>query len=185
MNKMILKSLLVSSLLSVSAFGYSASSIDVKWVGFKSKAKVGIPGTFNTVKLDIKSSDDFNAFLASAKVSIDTMSINSKMKFRDKNITSTLFKESNAKEITAMVKKVSGDMSKGTLDVEIVMNKTAKTIPMNYEVKGNKLIAKGSVDVLNFAMKNSFAAFAAKCRAFHANKTWSDVEISFELPFTK
>lgn len=185
MKNIILKPLLVSLLLTLSAFAYEASTINVNWIGYKTQAKAGVPGTFDSVKLDIQKSDDFKTFLNSAKVSIDSSSLNSKMKFRDTNIVTTLFKLSSAKEISAVVKKVNGDISKGSLDVEIMMNKNTKTIPMNYTVEANKLTATGSIDILDFAMNDSFAAFAAKCKPFHAGKTWTEVTVSFELPFTK
>ena len=185
MKNMFLKSLLIGSLLSVNALAYEASEVIVKFVGYKSKAKTGVEGKFDKVKLEIQKNDEFKAFLTSSKVIIDSSSVNTKIKFRDKNISSTLFKSDNLKEIKAMIKKVNGDMKKGTLDVEIIMNKVSKTISMTYTNSNNILVAEGLIDVLDFAMNNSYAAFAAKCKPFHAGKSWSDVTISFELPYTK
>jgi len=184
MKNVILKSLLIGSLLSIKALAYEASQVTVKFVGYKSKAKTGVDGKFDKVKLDIVKHDNFKTFLTSSKVTIDSSSVNTNIKFRDTNINTTLFKPASLKEITAMIKKVNGDMAKGTLDVEIIMNKVSKTISMPYTNDNNTLRAKGSIDVLDFAMNNSYAAFAAKCKPFHAGKSWSDVAISFELPYT-
>lgn len=183
MKNMIIKSLLVGSLLSTSAFAYEASSVNVNWIGFKTEKKVGVPGTFKKVDLSITKNDDFNKFLNSASVTIDALSLDSKMPFRDKNITSTLFQLVNVTQIKANVIKATGDDKMGSLDVEIDMNNTKKVIPMKYKVEGGVVKATGSLEILDFAMKDSFAAFAAKCKAFHANKTWSEVTISFDLPF--
>ncbi len=185
MKNMFLKSLLIGSLLSVNALGYEASQVTVKFLGYKSKAKTGVEGHFDKVKLQIQKNDDFKTFLTSAKVIIDSSSVNTKIKFRDKNINATLFKPDSLKEIIAVIKKVNGDMKKGALDVEIIMNKVSKTISMPYTNSNNTFMAKGTIDVLDFAMNNSYAAFAAKCKPFHAGKSWSDVTISFELPYTK
>ena len=185
MKNIIIKSLLIGSLLSVNTLAYEASSVKVKFVGYKSKAKTGVEGNFDKVKLEIQKNNDFMAFLTSSKVIIDSSSVNTKIKFRDKNINTTLFKPDSLKEIIAMIKKVNGDMKKGTLDVEIIMNKVSKTISMPYTNSNNTLMAQGTIDVLDFAMNNSYAAFAAKCKPFHAGKSWSDVAISFELPYTK
>jgi len=185
MKNLIVKSFLVGMLLNVSAFAYEATKVDVEWIGFKTNSKVGVTGTFNHVDLQIKSSANFNEFINSAKVKIDTSSLNSKMKFRDTNIISTLFNLSSTKEIIATVKKVNGSMKSGELEVEIVMNNNAKTILMKYDVKENNLIAKGSIDILDFSMHKSFNAFSAICKPFHEGKTWSEVSVSFDLFFTK
>lgn len=183
MKNMIIKSLLVSSLLSTGAFAYEASNVNVNWIGFKTQAKAGVAGTFDKTSLGITKNDDFLKFLSSATVTIDALSLNSKMAFRDKNITSTLFQLVNVTEIKAKVLKASGDDKMGTLDVEIDMNNTKKVIPMKYTVESGVLKANGSLEILDFAMEDSFAAFAAKCKPFHAGKTWSEVAVSFDLPF--
>ena len=182
---MLLKSLLITAMLSVCMFAYDAVKVDVKWTGFKTVAKKGVPGTFDTVNLSIQKNDDFHTFLRSAKVTIDTASLNSNSKVRDNNITSTLFAAAGAQKITAMVKESKGDMSMGILDVEITMNEVSNIVKMNYSVKNNTLTANGMIDVLNFSMKEGFTAFATKCATLHAGKSWTNVNISFELPFTK
>ena len=185
MKNMILKSLLVTSLLSTGALAYDASSVNVMATGYKTAGKVAVPTTFDKVTLSVKKNDSFKKFISSASVKIDVMSINSKMKFRDNNITSTLFKLSGFSEITANVKSVKGNNKKGVLKVEINMNNVKKVVSMPYTVTANTLKAEASIDVLDFSMNKGFKAFAAKCKAFHANKTFSDVKVAFELPFTK
>lgn len=185
MKNIILKSLLVSSLLSTGAFAYDASSINVIATGYKTAGKIAVSTTFDKVTLSIKKNDNFTKFIKSAIVKIDVMSINSKMKFRDNNITSTLFKLSGFSEIQAKVMDVKGNDKKGTLKVEINMNNVKKVVSMPYTIDSNTVKASGTIDVLDFSMNKGFTAFAAKCKAFHANKTFTDVTIAFELPFTK
>lgn len=180
-----IKLMLASSLLSMSAYAYDASKVDVIWTGYKTQAKAPVSGTFDKVGFEITKNDDFAKFLSSAKVSIDPYSINSKMKFRDNNISSTLFKVANITEIKAVAKNVSGDESKGKVDVEITMNNVSKVVAMDYMVEGTIIKAKGDINVLDFAMDKSLAAFAEKCKPFHAGKTWADVTVAFDLPFTK
>lgn len=185
MLKNVTRSILISSLLSVGAFAYEASNVNVNWTGYKTEGKAAVSGTFDKVNLEIAKDDNFSKFLSSAKVSIDPYTINTKMKFRDNNISSTLFKIANVNEIKANVKKVMGDEAKGKLDVEINMNGVSKIVPMNYTVEASAIKAEGVIDILNFSMNESFAAFAAKCKPFHAGKTWSEVTVSFNLPFKK
>ena len=185
MKNLILKSLLVGSLLSSSAFGYEASSVKVNVMAYKTKAKSGVAITFDKVSLSIKKNTDFSKFITSAEVSIDVNSINSKMKFRDNNIKATLFKIANISEVKAKVLKVTGNDKTGTLDVEVSMNNVKKIIPMKYTVSSGTLKADGVLDILDFAMSKSYAAFAAKCKGFHGGKSFSDVALSFSLSFTK
>ena len=63
------------------------------------------------------------------------------------------------------------------------MNEVTNQVPMKYEVSNEKIIVKGSIDILNYDMKTPFMAFAQKCAAFHQNKSFSDVNIEFILPF--
>ena len=183
MKRIFLKSIITASLLAANALAYEASSVNVNWTGYKTQAKGPVGGTFDKVNLKIEKNDDFAKFLSSASVSIDPYSLNSKMPFRDNNITSTLFKVANVNEIKAMVKKVNGDNKAGTLDVEITMNNKSKVIPMEYKVEASTLKAQGKIEILDFAMNESFNAFATKCKPFHAGKTWSEVGVAFELPF--
>ncbi len=183
MNKMILKSLMLTSFLYTGAFAYDATEVNVKWDGYKTAAKTAVSGVFDKVQLSISKNDDFSKFLSSANVTIDAASLNSKMKFRDNNIISTLFKMANIAEIKGKVTKVSGDDKKGTVDIEIDMNNVKKVIPFNYTVSSNVINAKADINVLDFAMQKSFDAFSLKCKPFHANKTWSDVTVHFELPY--
>jgi len=63
------------------------------------------------------------------------------------------------------------------------MNEVTKTVPMKYEIKDKKVVASGVIDILNFSMSESFAKFAKECFDLHNGKSFSEVTISFELPF--
>lgn len=103
-----LKKILLSSILSLGLVStlnaYEVNGdLGVKWTGHKNKVKVGVPGTFKNIKLSIEKNDDLVKFLQSANVTIDAMSLDSKMPFRDNNITSTLFALTSAKEIKELL----------------------------------------------------------------------------------
>ena len=40
-----------------------------------------------------------------------------------------------------------------------------------------------NIEILDFAMKAPYLAFAKKCAALHENKSYSDVDIKFTIPF--
>lgn len=176
-------------LLSVLAFGlisqlhaYDANGgLGVKWTGFKTEKKVGVSGTFNKVDFEIKNSESLSDFLKSAKVKIDANSLESKDEGRNLNITSTLFSLASAKTIQGHISKVEEDAK--TLVLEINMNGVTKAVPMAYKIEEGKIIASGAIDILDFDLKNSYLAFVQKCAELHENKSYSDVNIEFTIPF--
>ena len=181
MKKIIIYSLLAFGLLSnLNAYELNGP-LEVKWTGFKTEKKVGVSGTFKDISLDIKKSDDFVEFLKSAKVEIQTLSFDSKNTFRDKNITSTLFSLATATKIEGYLENINTASKKMTL--QVTMNKVKHAVPMTFKVKDGMIIAKGKIDILDYDMDEPFAAFALKCAHYHENKSFSDVDIEFTIPY--
>jgi len=181
-----LKKVLLSSVLSLglisSLNAYEVNGdLGVKWVGYKNKVKVGVPGTFKEVTLSIEKNDDLSEFLKSANVSINTLSLDSKLPFRDKNITSTLFSLVSAKEIKGSIASV--DVEKNELVLKVTMNQIEKDVLMKFEKSDSTIMAKGKIEILDFDLKDSFLAFAKKCGALHQMTSYSDVDIEFTLPY--
>ncbi len=177
-----MRALLATLLIVVGLSAYEVNGdLGVKWTGFKTAKKVGVPGSFKTIKLDMKKADKLADFLKSAKVEIDALSLDSKLPIRDKNITSTVFSKPSAKTIKGAISNV--DEAKKTLVLDVTMNEVTKQVPMTFEVKDKNIVAKGTLEILDFALKDSFAAFAKKCSAFHAGKTFSTVDVEFTIPF--
>lgn len=181
LKKVFFSSVLSLSLLSsLNAYELNGD-LNLKWTGFKGPTKIGVPGTFKDIKLSIERNDDFVKFLKSANVIIQTSSLDSKLPMRDTNITSTIFSLASAKEIKANI--ISVDESKSELILKVTMNKIEKDILMKYEKSSSSILAKGTLEILDFGLKDSFAAFEKKCGPLHQMKSYSDVEIEFSLPF--
>jgi C4-type Zn-finger protein len=181
MKKTLLLSIFAFSLVSnLNAYELNGD-LGVKWTGFKTEKKVAVSGTFNDIKLDIKNSDKLTDFLTSAKVKITTASFESKNPERNASIVSTLFSLASSKNIEGTITKV--DEKAKTLTLDVTMNEVTKAIPMTYEIVEGNIVAKGTLEILDFNMKDSFLAFAKKCAALHENKSYSDVNIEFTLPF--
>lgn len=181
MKKFLLISTFILGLVSsLNAYELNGN-LAVKWTGFKTEQKAPVSGTFNDIKIEIKSSDNMATFLKSSKVTIMSDSFESKDPIRNKNIISTLFSLGSAKIIKGSIVKVDETMK--SLTLEVTMNEVSKNIPMKYKVEKGNIIAKGTLDILDFDMKSSFLAFAKKCATFHQNKSYSDVNIEFILPY--
>lgn len=181
MKKILLSSVLALGLC-INANAYELNGdLGVKWTGFKTEKKAPVSGTFKDIKLSITSNEDLSTFLKSAKVEIQALSIDSKMPFRDKNITSTLFSLSSSKLIKAEVKDVDTKNSKLTMN--LTMNEVTKEVTMDYKTENGNITAIGNIEIFDYALKDSFLAFAKKCAAFHQNKTFTDVSLSFTIPY--
>ncbi|MCT7613196.1 YceI family protein [Aliarcobacter butzleri] len=182
MKKRILLSILVTFGLISSLNAYELNgNLGVKWTGFKLASKVGVSGTFNKIDLEITKSETLTEFLKSAKVKIESKSLESKDPVRNLNITSTLFSLANTEFIKGSISSV--DEINKTLVLDVTMNKVTKTIPMSYEIENGNITVKGSIDILDFDMKSSYLAFTQKCSTLHENKSYSDVNIEFTIPF--
>lgn len=181
MKKILLSSFFIATLLT-SLNGYELNGkLDVKWTGFKTEKKAPVSGTFKDISIDITKADNLTTFLKSAKVEIQTASFYSKNSFRDKNITSTLFALVSAEKIEGYISEVNEETK--TLILQVSMNKVKKSVPMKYEITDNNITAKAMIDILDFDMDEPFAAFALKCAHYHENKSFSDVNIEFSIPY--
>ena len=181
MKKTILLSVFAFALISnLNAYEINGD-LGVKWTGFKTEKKVAVSGTFNEINLDIKSSENLSEFLKSAKVKINSISLESKNEGRNKSMTSTLFSLATAKEIKGAILEVNE--TKKTLLLDLTMNEVTKIVPMTYEIIDGNITAKGTIEILDFNLKGSFLAFAKECAVYHENKSYSDVDIEFTIPF--
>lgn len=181
MRKILLTSIFTFALITnLNAYELNGDLL-IKWTGFKTMEKAPVSGTFKDIKVEIKENKDLEEFLKSAKVTIKTASFDSKNEYRDNNITSTLFSLATSKQIIASISKVN--VKDRALNLKLTMNETTKDVPMRFEILNDLIYAKGKIDILDYNLKNSFLAFAKKCASYHENKSYSDVEIEFSLPY--
>lgn len=181
MKKVLASAILALALLtSLNAYELNGD-LAVKWTGFKTEKKAPVSGTFKDIQLNIAKSDDLSTFLKSSQVLITTASFDSKNPFRDGNITSTLFSLATSEFIKGSIDSV--DTSKNELILNVTMNEVTKQVPMKYKVENGTITAQGMIEILDFNMKDSFLAFAKKCAGFHQNKSFSDVNIEFTIPY--
>ena len=181
-----MKRILLASLLSItlvsSLYAYELNGeLGVKWIGFKTEKKLPVSGTFNSIKLDIKSSENLSDFLKSSNVVIQTNSIESKDTVRNNNMTSTLFALASAEVIEVNISDVNEDEK--TLILNVNMNEVTNTGRMDYTIENRKIVASGGIDILDFSMQKSYLAFAKKCADLHENKSFSEVDIEFTIPY--
>jgi len=181
MKNILLSTAVLLSLLT-SSYAYELNGdLQVKWTGFKTEKKAPVSGTFNDINLNISKSDDLSTFLKSAKVEITTKSFESKNPARNENIITTLFSLATSKIIEGSISSV--DTKNKELTLELIMNEVKNNVTMKYTIEDGKINAKGTIDILNYKMEEPYMKFAQKCASFHNNKSYSDVNIEFTLPY--
>lgn len=162
---------------------------DFTFYGAADKSYVVTKNTFKTATSNFPSEKLLNATLSIDAFSIDTSAdmSNGKAqwpaamgKVRDTNIKNSFFKlfEKDAGKIDVKVVKVDA----ASMDLEFKMNGVTKVIPFAYKVEGDTIKAKGKMEILDFGVNKAWTQFSAICKGFHQGKSWSEIDINFEVP---
>lgn len=161
-------------------YDFQDKDTTVGWTAFKTPKKVGVKGKFLKYSIKSKSSDSAEMLLANSNFTINPQSVETGDKARDAKIFNFFFKKMAKKNITGKVIKSQN----GKLEVELNLNGKKKVIPMAYSYDDNiqKLVIIGSIDVLDFSMKNNLATLTKACFEKHEGVTWPNVD--FELTTT-
>ncbi len=174
-----MKKLLLTGLLAAAVFGYEVKDIDVEFKAFKTPLKIGVKGGFGKIALHSKKADTIEKLLLNTSVSIDTASVDSKNKGRDKKLVENFFNVQGVKMIDAKIIKVDAKV----LIVAITMNGKRLDVPMKYEIDKKEIEAEGVIDLADFDMLPSLKAINSACYDKHQGKTWQDVKLEFELKY--
>lgn len=191
MNKKI-AILLGAGMLSTSLFAGKCSDgfkLDFTFFGSPDKAYVVTKNTFKSMKSNFPSEKLLNATVDIDAMSIDTSADLNNMKakwpasmaaLRNNNTKNNFFKkfEKDAGKVSAKIVKVEDS----SLLVAVTMNGVTKEIPFAYKVDGDTLKAEGKVDVLAFNTSAAWDQFTKVCKGFHHGKSWSEIELFFQVP---
>ncbi len=183
----ILLSLLLSLTISFAAesFKLNPEKVQVNWEAYKTLAKLGVKGTFNTVKLSTPTeARELSQVLNGVSVTIDTTSVNTQNPGRDETLKNMFFGKLSQQSIEAKIVKTTlsaENAHNGTIDVLIAMNGQELTIPMAFSLENSVINAKGTIDLFDFKAGDALASINKSCYDLHQGKTWNDVGISFTL----
>jgi hypothetical protein len=157
---------------------FNSDKIDVKWVSYKTLAKIGVSGNFSKVDLKITNKDakDVQTLLTSARVDISLDAIDAHMDLKNSNIAKFFTALLDDKEIKTKIISAT----EKNLQLEVTLNGTTQTIPMSYESTESKVTAKGVIDGLDFGLTKALKSLNINVSG-HKKKGWSDISISFEM----
>jgi hypothetical protein len=157
---------------------FNSDKIDVKWVSYKTLAKIGVSGNFSKVDLKITNKDakDVQTLLTSARLDISLDAIDAHMDLKNSNIAKFFTALLDDKEIKTKIISAT----EKNLQLEVTLNGTTQTIPMSYESTESKVTAKGVIDGLDFGLTKALKSLNINVSG-HKKKGWSDISISFEM----
>ena len=163
---------------------YSIESSKVNWTAYKFTEKVGVGGSFDSVKT-LAPSQSINPVkaLENASVEIKASSVNSKLGLRDERIQRLFFSPLvDSGNIKAVVTKL-GPTGSGTLVV--VMNGIEKEVEFESEYTDG-LTLKATINTSDFNAQNSVKALNEECKNEHRGKDgktvlWPDVSVEVEF----
>jgi hypothetical protein len=164
-------------------------AVTVHWKAYKTPAKLGVGGIFDdvTYRPAKKEGKNFKEILVGAVVQIDTNSVNSKNEGRDAKLVYSFFKMMNGESLTAKIidmtsnKRVSKKPRTGTITLEVTMNSVTKQVPLIYSYNKGVMKAKGVIDIFDFSASTALSSLNKACFDKHQGKTWSDVDVGFEM----
>lgn len=184
MKRIIASMFLIGSIASAAII--DADKAEVKWTAFKTPAKIGVNGTFKDVVFKFgkaNAAQSLESQLNNATATIDVTKINTADADRDETIRKNFFDKFNKKDpIKVTFKDVIEGKNKGTILASVRMNGKTNKVPMQFEVVGKKIIAKGVLDLSEFNAENARASLQEAVSDLHEGLTWSQVEIAFEAP---
>lgn len=191
MKKTVL-TVLFSSLLGSSLLANECSDklkYNFTFFGAADKSYVVTKNTFKTATSNFPEGKLLNATLDIDALSIDTSAdlSNGKGKWpepmvniRNMNVVNNFFKqfETDIGKVSTKIVKIQDSV----IDVEFKMNGVTKIIPFSYKIEDGIIKANGKLDILDFNTTKAWTRFSAVCKSFHHGKSWSELDIFFEVP---
>ena len=168
----------------ICTYDYSKEGSTLGWTAFKTPKKVGVSAKFSEFVITSKNSKSIEDLLTSATFTVNSQAIDSGDKARDIKIAQFFFKKMlKGTKITGKVLSVSDAVA----IVEITMNGVAKNISMTraFDEATSKLTLKGSIDVLEFAMKSNLESLTKACYEKHEGVTWPNVDLQLDASIKK
>ncbi len=180
-------------------FALDPKTVVTQWTAFKTTEKIAVTGTFAHTKLIQGEGPIRNArldrLLASlqAEIPLTADQIKTGNPARDQTLYESFFKKAGAPSLTGKIRAVKAKGSiepQGTFELRLQSAKNKISVPFTFELKGEDLIAKGSLDVLKFGLSAAFESLHEACKMLHTgpdgvSKTWTTVDLQLSAKVTR
>ncbi|MCF6306882.1 MAG: YceI family protein [Flavobacteriaceae bacterium] len=160
------------------SFMVDPSATEIQWTAFKTTEKKPVSGVFKTINFEKKMGATPIEALNGLKFSIPVSSLFSKNEERDGKLKASFF---GAMLNTELLKgKIA--ISEEGCEITITMNDTRHVIPFKFDIKDNKVMFKGIMDLEDWNALGALESLNKVCLDLHKgddgiSKTWTDVEI--------
>jgi polyisoprenoid-binding protein YceI len=166
-------------------YSIDSKNIKVQFTAFKTFLKLGVKGSFTDLGIRKKIWGKSIIDAASGtRFKIDTNSLITGDEGRDEKIKKFFFAlMEDGPIIRGKIK--SFDTDNDLLILRLEMNDEKMTIPLSYTIKDNLLKADGTIDLLDWDLKDSLKSINHVCSEQHEKKTWNDVGIHLRAKFKR
>lgn len=173
----------LSSILSLNSYAacnfmVPTENVKVIWTAFKTPKKVGVQGEFKKFSFNSPTAADVASVIKATTFTIDSGSVSTGNPARDKTIVTNFFVVKQ-KPLAISGRFVSADAKKAVMALKI--NGQEKNVNLDVAQEGDLWKLNGEINVLEFALKESFDSIALACKALHEGVTWPDVKLALEF----
>ncbi|MAX66856.1 MAG: YceI family protein [Bacteriovoracaceae bacterium] len=162
----------------------AAKNFKVEWTAFKTPLKAGVKGSFRDLglKKETYQGKNLKNFLEGIEFSIDTASTTTKNTARDATIVKHFFQKMNGGlNINGKIESYN----KKVVTVKLTFNEVTQSIPLKVSTKKNSIIARGTIDLLDFSLNKALASINKACYELHEGKTWNDIDLKLKIKLDK
>lgn len=168
-------------------YSIDTESSKVLWTAYKLTKKIGVNGTFDahTISGSLTGSS-LDSIIPGLEIAIPIHSLNTQDAARDKKIKETFFAALNTEVIEGRVSSF-GNKKAG---IDFTLNGITKTIEGRYELKKDKFIWEGELNLTDFDGDAALTALNEVCSAKHtdvdgSSPMWPDVALRWVVKLKK
>ena len=162
-------------------YTFSSDSTEIIWSAYKFNNRAAVKGSFDSVLISggQKSEKALNS-LNGIRFSINTASVNSNDKGRDKKISGIYFGALNTTDISGSIDSVDQLMKRAILS--LTMNGIEIKRNVEFSLKGNVVELNANIDVKDWNGSEAVKALNKACEEKHTGKDkesvlWPDVDV--------
>ena len=168
-------------------YSYNAESTEFEWTAFKTTAKVGVPGTFNDIKVSMTEAESDKESIESIEFSMNTSSVETNNEERNGKVAKHFFETIKTESIDGSIISLGED---GKAIIEITMNGLAIEIEGDYELNVGIFTFESTIDLALWNAISGVDALNTICKDLHTgedgvSKLWSEIQLSLKTTLTK
>lgn len=170
-------------------YSFVPDSTRFTWTAYKFTDKVGVPGTFDTIRITgTKPASNLADVFRNAAFEIRTNSLNTGIADRDMKIKTHFFGNLKGNEtMTGTVKSIDGT-GKGVFTLNL--NEVQGDVPFQLSMLGDRVKLTAKIDVVDYLAMDAINALNKICEDLHkgtdgVSKLWSEVKLELNVMVNK